>query len=278
MGGMGDGDGAQIRQQLDKAGLRRQQVALLMDFDQLCNELGLTYYLWGGTLLGAMKFEGYIPWDDDVDLAMPRWDYEQLCRNAARLPEALALLTPHSTPGHFLPYLKLGLRQSLLIDHTSRDLRTMINIDIFPLDGAPPGLKGRARRELTYLLVRFLRTSMYPLETGWRRYVRLVARLLLQRSRLRQVVARLIDRCARHPDSDASHLRMAVWARGTPIARSAIEPAQLRRFEGRLYPTPRDPVPLLRLVYGDWESTPPALGRGTSHRFEAYLLPPDPAA
>ncbi len=273
----GEGDGMDSRQRLDKTGLRRHQLAILAAFDELCTERGLTYYLWGGTLLGSVKFEGYIPWDDDIDVAMPRSDYERLGRLAEELPASLELLSPRRTRGHFLPYVKLGLRNSLLIDHSSRDLRTLINIDIFPLDGVPPGLRGRARRWLTYVLVRFLRTSMYPLHTGWRRYVRVLARLMLPLPSLRQGVARLIDRCACHSEASTDHLRMAVWARGTPIVRSAIEPARRRRFEGRLYPTPRDPRPLLGLVYGDWESMPPP-GRRTSHRFEAYLLRAEPAA
>lgn len=268
----------EIVRPLDRVGLRQQQLRILVAFDDWCREQGMTYYLWGGTLLGSVKFRGYIPWDDDIDIAMPREDYERLSRCTHVLPAGLALLSPYRTPGHFLPYLKLGLERSLLIDRTSLDLHTLINIDIFPLDRVPRGRVGEARRWLTYFLVRLLRTSIYPLETGWRRWVRLLSRALLPGVRTRQGVARLIDRCAHYAGRDDGHLRMAVWARGTPLPRSVLEPPELRHFEGRRHPTPRNPDPLLRLVYGDWQAMPPTAGRRTSHRFEAYLLSEGPAA
>lgn len=57
--------------------LHSTMIEILDEFDRICNKHNLTYFLIGGTLLGAVRHKGFIPWDDDMDLAMPREDYEK---------------------------------------------------------------------------------------------------------------------------------------------------------------------------------------------------------
>ncbi len=61
-----------------KVELRKAEVAILDEFDRVCRENHLRYYLFYGTLLGAIRHSGFIPWDDDIDVAMPREDYQKL--------------------------------------------------------------------------------------------------------------------------------------------------------------------------------------------------------
>ena len=55
---------------------------ILLALDRVCKEHNLRYYLWAGTMLGAIRHKGFIPWDDDLDIAMPRKDYDLLMKNA----------------------------------------------------------------------------------------------------------------------------------------------------------------------------------------------------
>ena len=57
--------------------LQRQDLEILKEFQQICNNNGLRYFVVAGSMLGAVRHHGFIPWDDDIDVAMPRTDYDR---------------------------------------------------------------------------------------------------------------------------------------------------------------------------------------------------------
>lgn len=85
--------------------LQLRILEILLAVDKVCREHGLRYYLWAGTLLGAVRHKGFIPWDDDVDICMPRADYDTLMAHAKEwLPapyEAMSAETNGKYPGSF---------------------------------------------------------------------------------------------------------------------------------------------------------------------------------
>jgi len=111
---------------------------IMKAFDAFCKENKLTYYLSGGTLLGAVRHQGFIPWDDDVDLMMPREDYQRM----------LTLDFPDPNYGFFClekmadysrPWVRMTDKRTVIsgMAHYSGDTQA-ICIDIFPIDGVPP--------------------------------------------------------------------------------------------------------------------------------------------
>lgn len=92
------------------AGLKRLQdleLEMMLKIDEICKRHDLTYYLMGGTLIGAVRHQGFIPWDDDIDLGMPRPDYEKFLQIAPKeLGEEFGILTPMIRKGIRLPLQK----------------------------------------------------------------------------------------------------------------------------------------------------------------------------
>jgi lipopolysaccharide cholinephosphotransferase len=112
---------------------------LLKIFAEVCRELGLTYWLDSGTLLGAVRHDGFIPWDDDVDVAMPRDHYEEFLRLA---PELLPYDVYLDTS---LEFAKLRDRFSTRIPLKDTGPRDSVYIDIFPFRRRPAMRKALAR-------------------------------------------------------------------------------------------------------------------------------------
>lgn len=117
------------------------QKELLKKLDQVCREHGLRYSAIHGTLLGAIRHHGFIPWDDDVDIAMPRKDYDRLLELGSKVfPEPFFLQTPANNENCFYGgYAKLRRSGTAAIEpqNRGRHCHQGIWIDIFPLDFCP---------------------------------------------------------------------------------------------------------------------------------------------
>lgn len=118
--------------------LQETELELLKQFLLVCEQFKLTYYLVCGSALGAVKYGGFIPWDDDIDVALPRKDYEIFCREAPKmLPEWCFLQNYHSEPEYYLLGSKLRDSRTTYIEIMTERLNINhgVFIDIFPLDG-----------------------------------------------------------------------------------------------------------------------------------------------
>ena len=121
--------------------LQAKLLSMLKQFHDVCVENGLTYYMVGGTLLGAVRHQGFIPWDDDVDVAMPRADYNKLkVKASSLLPINLEIKFYENTPNSPMHYVKLIDKGTTLIENKYRNYYEGVYIDVFPLDGAPSNL------------------------------------------------------------------------------------------------------------------------------------------
>jgi lipopolysaccharide cholinephosphotransferase len=120
-----------------------RMLELLKAFDAVCKKHDLTYWLDHGTLLGAVRHEGFIPWDDDLDVTMPREDYERFLGLASKeLPGWIFLQTKESDPTVPVHYAKLRDRTSTYIDRWEEGRKIAyhqgIFIDIFPVNFIDP--------------------------------------------------------------------------------------------------------------------------------------------
>ena len=139
-------DHEQLRQQYNPDGsqLRRQQLRMLdilIEVDRICKKHQIEYWLSSGTLIGALRHNGFIPWDDDLDIEMMRTDYLRLLEVLPReLPDWLALQSDETDPAYFFFYAKVRDRRSLMLENNGYDRMWKeqgIYIDIFPMERHP---------------------------------------------------------------------------------------------------------------------------------------------
>lgn len=135
------------------------ELYMLDQIINLCNEHNLSYFASGGTLLGAVRHQGYIPWDDDIDICMPRNDYDRLIDIAkTNLTPDLFLQTPETDKDYFFGHAKIRLNGTTAMKKTEiledYEYHQGVFIDVFPMDSVPD-------KKFEYKLHKFISLKMY---------------------------------------------------------------------------------------------------------------------
>lgn len=120
--------------------IQRHELMMCENFVKVCKTLNLTYYLMGGSMLGAVRHSGYIPWDDDLDVGMPRQDYEIFLEKGQSLfPQNYFIQTHLSDPEYPYNFAKLRDTDTAFVESAVKNFNINhgVFIDIFPLDIYP---------------------------------------------------------------------------------------------------------------------------------------------
>ena len=130
----------------------RTEIEIYRAIAAICERHGLRYYAAYGTTLGAVRHGGFIPWDDDMDVCMPRKDYDAFLKYAEKeLPEKLKIEGIGYSKGSVMPFVKIANKKTVFVEASDAEkkLRTGIFVDIFPMDTAAPTetLKRKQRRK-----------------------------------------------------------------------------------------------------------------------------------
>ncbi len=116
--------------------LHNEELTILKYVTHVCDLLNINYILYAGTLLGAVRHKGFIPWDDDIDIAMPREDYEIFLSKAPKLLPEHLFVQHYTTDAINIPYIKVRNKNTLFLeaDNKSQHICHGIFIDVFPFD------------------------------------------------------------------------------------------------------------------------------------------------
>ena len=243
--------------------IRKMQLRLLeilKETDGVLRSRGLRYFLTGGTALGAVRHGGFIPWDDDADIAMPRPDYEWFLRHAAEwLPPHLFLRSHLSDPDYPFYYAKIEDLRTTIVEGPTRPFVGGVFIDVFPIDGIPDNMAQFNRSDRQFRnhckLLHFLHRDPYKHGKGPRSWWPLFLRRIYTRKQVCEALNRHIgrldyDSCRRvgcySPNYRTFVDREEVYGEGTPVM-----------FEGVELMGMRDNDAYLRMQYGDYMQLPP---------------------
>lgn len=246
----------------------------------ICEKHGLRYYLVGGTLLGAVRHGGFIPWDDDIDISMPREDFDRL-KELCKTELPLHYRYVDYKVDWRIPYhsAKVIDTRTIVVEDVRRadyQVELGLFVDIFPLDGVP---RGRIRWILHYGQIAILRKLLTTNAAAQRSdrsvikgiVIRLVQAVLGERA-VKRLHARL-DRLMRRYRVDESEELCnyaGAWGVRERFPREWLGERQALEFEGRRFRVVRDYDAYLRHIYGDYMTPPPPERRRSHHRQRAF--------
>lgn len=252
----------------------------LQTIDQICRQLGLTYYLAYGTLLGAVRHQDFIPWDDDTDIWMPRRDYERLIKHCQEnCPAPYKLCTRENTPG--FPY---GLARFSNLDYEFVSTNPIeqfaagVFTDIYPLD--ENGDSYSTARWL-YRRCKWANIAYYAYAANWPQNLLTKGIQHLYRGAIHclfgdqfaQAVDRKIGRLIFSKTKFGSrHVGVPAWPDGAPhqLDKADFGQGQDCSFAGCSLRIPAKPEAILREYYGNYEELPPAWDRYPHHDYKIY--------
>ena len=267
---------------LDVTDLKRIETHLLHALGQFCQEHNLRYFLTYGTLIGAIRHQGFIPWDDDIDVMMPRKDYEYLVANFNRnRPAANVSVLSHSIDKrYYLPLAKLVDTTTVLKEDVTSDYEIGVYLDIFPLDNLSDDFeeaRARIAKAFRYNRMLLIKTATWRKGRALVKNLALVAgKVLLSTTSVSRLLEKM-DRFCREKESDTFTQYVGVMAGisggddSRVFRREWFEQEMIVTFEGAKYPAPVGADDLLRKIYGDYMQLPPEDCRVSHHSFEAWM-------
>lgn len=247
---------------VDKQRLRQLQqieVDILDEIDRICRINNIRYCLVGGTLLGAVRHQGFIPWDDDLDIAMPRSDYEKFINVCKSQTSAdYYIHSVDSDPTYWLPFIKVRKKYTIFEEKNTAGLgcQTGIYVDIFPLDDAKD-VDSISKRIITKLIKEISTLYLYKIGFYKKHDCRVMRRALY--SILSVISTRTLQkqqtRLMKHYNCKSAEYYVNYGSNYDPkkqtMPKKVYEPFAEVLFEGKSYYAPNDTDYYLRRLYGN---------------------------
>lgn len=243
--------------------LQKTEFEMLKEFVRICDELDLKYYLVCGSALGAVKYGGFIPWDDDIDVGMPREDYEIFCEKAqAMLPEHLFLQNSNTDKYYHLAFSKIRNNNTTFVEKSCANLNINhgVYIDVFPLDGYPRDARSQIRLEREKYRYSLARLCCLNVPLTWKTKILVFIEKLFGIHRNPKRFVRRIDREIRkYSTSDSDILcNHGNWQGKLEYApKEQYGDGTIAEFEGLTVRIPEKYDEYLTQKYGDWRADLP---------------------
>ncbi len=233
-------------------------VSLLQEFDRVCRALNIPYVLFAGTLLGAVRHQGFIPWDDDLDVLMLRADYDRFLVEAPTVLNTDDFYLQKEFSEHWpMFFSKLRMNGTTCLEKFHPKDKLMhqgIYMDIFPCDDACGTALGRRTQFAAskVVIAKALDKRGYDTDSTAKKWMMALCRLLPQTPFLKRVKRG-------QPNGTLVHTFLAAarsYGKNVIPRRYLTERCEVT-FEGDTYPAPADYDGCLRMLYGDYMELPP---------------------
>ncbi len=250
------------------------ELDLLLEFDQICKKHNLKYFLMAGSLLGAIRHDGFIPWDDDIDVGMFRDDYEKLLELSKEFKYPYFLQTPYTDEGCYFSFAKLRNSNTTAISHAFRyeKFNQGICLDIFPFDNCKlfDAQKRYDRiKELVLDNSTYMRKSLKnPNEEDKKRLESHSGRNPLA------VYEEIQQIACQYNQTETEHIALFVCTicscERLIYKKEAFQTFTLKSFENIQFPIPIGYDHYLRTAFGNYMEYPPVEKRNSGHNSVIY--------
>lgn len=253
--------------------VKRIQLDILKKVHDFCVSRGLHYSLGGGTLLGAVRHKGYIPWDDDVDIMLPRPDYTRFMNEFKGYDEDLTVQDYHTDSHYYYPFGKIYHNKTKYIQF---GYKGGVYIDVFPIDGLPSFEQFPERRkkhsELIGSLWQSTKTYIYK-DNKIIPFLKYLLNKLRNPSRKR-IIERLDAFYDEYPFHTSKYAGALTGAYGLKehMKRSTFESYILLPFENYQFYCISDYDSYLNKHYGDYMKLPPKEKQVPPHNNHIYWI------
>ena len=268
---------------MTKNEIQSVELSILDAFSSFCKKNDLKFMLCGGTLLGAIRHKGFIPWDDDIDVCMPRPDYERLLdmtvrSNSESIEGRYIFAAPEN--GFVRPFCKLIDSNTEVQEQFtgSSDGMNGLWIDILPLDGLPSDYDELVSIYRKRAFLGRCNALCYARIGGgkslFKRVLKPLPKAICRAIGPEYFTRRIEQLCFRHPYETSEYvgvLSNGLYGAGERMRKTGVEKTVLVDFEGSRYPAMSCWDEYLSGIYGDYMQLPPAEKRET-HLMSARFL------
>ncbi|MBR0299752.1 MAG: LicD family protein [Bacteroidales bacterium] len=255
--------------------IRQIQLRMMDEVDSFCTANNINYSLSGGSLLGAVRHKGFIPWDDDVDLLMPRPDYERFLSLFNKSHEDIKALNYRVDSNFPRPFTKITDMNTRIVARNGISCYGVF-LDLFPVDGQPDSEEETRVYVNRYRSLNkkfYKRAPIYRMTSNPLIMLKTIIRTRFYPPR-EETYAQIRDLLGSYP-FESSNFAGAVTGgsgMGTHIPSSVYHEFIRREFEGRTYSTVKDADTYLKRMYGDYMKLPPLSEQRTHHFGKVYKL------
>lgn len=249
-------------------------LAILTKIDKICRENDINYFLFGGTLLGAVRHNGYIPWDDDIDICMLRADYDRLAKIIQNGNYGLNFIRIEEHPDCIYPYGKICDINTIMVEKNFKAVSGYgAFVDVFPFDYMPDNDKEMSKQSKKYfrkyqILTHSTRTAYEKtnskIENVKKSTAFYISRIVNSEKLIRKINAEFIAM----NEKVTNHVGLG-WYKTAWLAEDFLDTSEVV-FEGYHFLAPKNPDRVLRMHYGNYMQLPPENQREPKHQLLCY--------
>lgn len=261
--------------QLNIDEIRKIQLDILKKVHSFCVKNNIKYFLGYGTLLGAVRHKGFIPWDDDIDIVMPRKDYEKFIREFNKEYKDTKVHAPELEKDYHYLMAKISNETTLLIEDVAYKTKIGVNIDLFPIDNYNIKDKLMYKKQIFYGYIKNIKIIKLSKRRNLLKNILLViGKMLTFFISIKKIQSLMIKNAKKYKDKKTSHCCILITGKtaNKPLLCEVFGEQMLCSFEGEKFFIPKYYDTWLKSLYGNYMKLPPEDKRISHHKFKAYKL------